>query len=109
MEQPLVIQGRQLREPDLGEIRRLIAGNPAWSRRRISVELAEIWDWRTDTGQLKDMATRSLLLKLERRGMLTLPPRRRRSPRRSPIATAMPDNDPAPSAITAGFSGALQQ
>lgn len=99
MEQSLVIQGRQLHEPDLGEIRRLITGNPAWSRRRISVELAGIWDWRTGTGQLKDMATRSLLLKLEQRGIVTLPPRRRKAAKRSLIATVALSNEPAPAAV----------
>ena len=93
MEQSHLIQGRYLREPDLAEIRRLIEVNPAWSRRRISVELAEIWNWRTGTGQLKDMAARSLLLKLEQRGMLTLPPRQQKASRRSLIVAAIAENE----------------
>jgi hypothetical protein len=56
-------------------IRELIAGNPDWSRRRLSQSLAEEWDWRNARGQLKDMATRTLLLKLEARGLIQLPPR----------------------------------
>ena len=93
MEQSHLIQGRCLREPDLAEIRRLIELNPAWSRRRISVELAEIWNWRTGTGQLKDMAARSLLLKLEQRGMLTLPPRQQKASRRSLIVAAIAEDE----------------
>ncbi|MBI4802009.1 MAG: hypothetical protein HY796_05760 [Elusimicrobia bacterium] len=73
MEQSCIIQGRHLHEPDFAEIRRLITVNPAWSRRRISAELAKAWNWRTSTGQIKDMAARSLLLKLKQRGMLTIP------------------------------------
>ena len=38
--------------------------------------LAEEWDWRNRAGQLKDMATRSLLVKLDQRGWIQLPPRR---------------------------------
>jgi len=34
------------------------------------------WDWRNGTGRLKDMAARSLLLKLEAGGHIQLPPRR---------------------------------
>ena len=99
MEQPLVMQGRQLHKSDLDEICRLIAGNPAWSRRRISVELAEIWNWRSGAGHLKDMAARSLLLKLEQRGLVVLPPRRREAPRRRP-ADLVSTDESAPPAIT---------
>jgi hypothetical protein len=40
------------------------------------VELASGWDWRNAAGQLKDMAARTLLLKLHQRGLVELPPRR---------------------------------
>lgn len=87
MTQSQLIQGRNLSESDLVGVRSLIEKHPAWSRRRISVELAEVWNWRTGTGRLKDMAARSLLLKLEQRGLLVLPLRRRRASRRLPLAT----------------------
>jgi hypothetical protein len=61
---------------------RLIAENPGWSRYRLGCELAQLWDWRNGTGQLKDMAARTLLLKLEQRGLIRLPARRRASPNR---------------------------
>lgn len=70
------IQGRDLRESDIATIRSLIAANPAWHRTRLSVELARAWNWRSAAGQLQDMASRSLLLKLERRGWIILPSRR---------------------------------
>jgi hypothetical protein len=35
-----------------------------------------MWDWRNGVDQLKDMAARTLLLKLEQRGWIVLPPRR---------------------------------
>ncbi|RKY41967.1 MAG: hypothetical protein DRP85_04440 [Candidatus Makaraimicrobium thalassicum] len=43
----------------------------------MSRELCKLWNWRTANGQLKDMACRTLLLKLERTGHIVLPARRR--------------------------------
>lgn len=68
------IQGRDLSESNIAEVRSLIAANPAWHRTRLSVELAQTWSWRSAAGQLQDMAARSLLVKLERRGFIALPP-----------------------------------
>jgi Domain of unknown function (DUF4338) len=56
-------------------IRRLIQTHPNWGRYRLSQHIAREWNWRNGVGQLKDMAARTLLLKLERRKLLTLPPR----------------------------------
>ncbi len=71
-----VLQGRELDPIQLGSIRELIATHPEWSRRRLSQALCEAWDWRNSAGQLKDMASRTLLLKLEQRGEIQLPARR---------------------------------
>jgi len=61
---------------DLEQVRQLLAAHPDWSRRRLSQQLAVLWNWRSPAGQLKDMAARTLLLKLEHRGWIALPPRR---------------------------------
>ena len=71
-----MVQGRPLGEPDLELLRQWMGQNPGWSRRRLSQELATHWDWRNGAGQLKDMAARTLLLKLHQRGFIALPPRR---------------------------------
>lgn len=63
---------------ELEQIRGLLAADLNWSRRRISQELARLWEWRNGVGQLKDMAARTLLLKLEQRGWIVLPARRQR-------------------------------
>jgi len=76
MTEDLIIQGRQLKVADLEGIREQLAANPGWSRWRLSRELATHWDWRNGVGQLKDMAARTLLLKLHQRGLIALPPRR---------------------------------
>ena len=76
MTEASIIQGRQIGAAELDQVRHLLASHPDWSRRRLSEELATLWNWRNGAGQLKDMAARTLLLKLEQRGWLELPPRR---------------------------------
>jgi hypothetical protein len=83
MRLPPTLQGRPFGPEQLREIQALIAQNEQWSRYRLSRELAALWDWRTSRGQLKDMAARTLLLKLEAQGWIQLPPRRMKSPTRS--------------------------
>ena len=73
---PQVIQGRWLGAEDLEALQRLIAEHPHWSRRRLSIALCEALNWRTASGQLKDMSARLLLNKLAERGFVKLPPRR---------------------------------
>jgi hypothetical protein len=69
--------------------------HPGWSRRRLSIAVATQWEWRTPAGQLKDMAARSLLLKLEARGWIGLPPRQHkpssRMGTRAEAAVAVPE------------------
>lgn len=76
METEKIIQGRCITGQDIVLIRCLLTKNPAWGRRRLSIELCVRWDWRNGAGQIKDMACRTLLLKLERAGEIQLPPRR---------------------------------
>jgi hypothetical protein len=72
----LFIQGRSVSFEQLEWIRRLIREHPAWGRFRLSQHITQQWNWRNAAGQLKDMAARTLLLKLERRALLQLPKRR---------------------------------
>jgi len=72
-----ILQGRQIGVAELEQIRQFLAEYPRWSRWRLSRELALLWNWRNGAGQLKDMAARALLLKLEQRGWIDLPARRR--------------------------------
>jgi hypothetical protein len=72
-----VAQGRWLSTEDVEVIRCLIAEHPHWSRRRVSVAVSEAFNWRTASGQLKDMSARPLLAKLAERGLIKLPPRQR--------------------------------
>jgi len=92
----LIVQGRRVQPADLQCIGQFRAAHPQWSRRRLSRELARHWQWYSPVGQLKDMAARTLLLKLQQRGLIDLPPRRQvptnrmRCTAKSPVAVAPP-------------------
>jgi Domain of unknown function (DUF4338) len=75
VDQDLVIQGRVLRPEDVTLIRAWLEAHPGSNRTRLSRELCAAWNWRNGAGKLKDMACRTLLLKLEARGQIRLPPR----------------------------------
>jgi len=62
----MVIQGKDITCKDMELIRQLIDTNPSWGRTRLSRELCILWNWRAASGRLKDMACRSLLLKLDK-------------------------------------------
>lgn len=72
-----ILQGRKIGRAEIVEIQALIEANPQWSRWRLSHVLAQKWDWYSASGQLKDMAARTLLLKLDQRGLIALPERKR--------------------------------
>jgi Domain of unknown function (DUF4338) len=89
-----VIQGRMVTPEILAQVRGLIAERPGWSRRRLALELCRQWQWHNAAGQIKDMAARSFLDKLEARGCLELPPRQGRGgPGFAPRLAVLP---PAP-------------
>lgn len=103
MQGNLRIQGRTFTKHDLDYIRNLIATHPHWHRNRLSQELAHAWDWRTPGKRLKDMAARTLLLKLHRRGWITLPPRKREPVQRFPPPPELPGMDNLPAPISANL------
>jgi hypothetical protein len=101
VEGPLILQGRAIGAAELQQVQQLVASRPEWSRYRLSRELCALWNWRAPNGLLKDMAARTLLLKLAQRGHVSLPPKRRSSPNRMlhkklrPVAHAsQPITDP---------------
>lgn len=98
-----VAQGRIVTETDVICIRTLIEQNPAWNRNQIAQCLVRQWNWRTASGHLKDMATRNLLVQLNERGLITLPPRRRLAARRRAPAAGLTDI-PMPPPMTDSLS-----
>lgn len=98
----MIIQGRQITEGELNLIRGLLASNPDWNRTRLSRELCARWDWRNAQGRPKDMAARTLLLKLERAGLIQLPARRAPSTnghRNRHVDPVTPPDDPIRGAL----------
>lgn len=89
MEWPLKIQGRFVTESDVMEAGLLLRNHPLWNRSRLSRELCVRWDWHRPDGQIKDIACRELLRKLELRGLIKLPPRQRPGPGRLPTIKAV--------------------
>jgi hypothetical protein len=76
MAEIMVVQGRELHAEDTELFRSLLAEHGDWCRTRVSEELCRRWDWRNGKGRFKDMAARTLLLKLERAELIQLPKRR---------------------------------
>ena len=76
METITVSNNQHITVKDIDYIRHLILKNPTWNRTRLSRNLCQSWQWYASNGQLRDMACRKMLLKLERQGHITLPPPR---------------------------------
>jgi hypothetical protein len=79
--EPICLQGRTLTGDDLAMVRALIAQHPDWHRTALSRHLCELWNWRNPAGRIKDMAARTLLLKLHARELIQLPPPQTRTAR----------------------------
>lgn len=71
-------RNRDIDQAAIDFIRKMIETHYAEGRKRLSVVLCEAWDWRTANGRTKDMAARDLLLRLEQKGYIELPPRKKR-------------------------------
>lgn len=74
MERSLTILKREIGPHELALIRELIQSEGDRGRTYISKQLCQQWDWRLPNGQLRDIACRDLLRRLERRGLIQLPP-----------------------------------
>jgi hypothetical protein len=72
---PITIRKRTIHKADLELIQATV--NKHWDRGRkcISKVLCQQWNWLQPNGRLKDMACREVLLTLNRKGLITLPPR----------------------------------
>ena len=80
MEVQFKYRHREVTASDVAFIRALIAENPEASRRALSKKLCEAWNWVQPNGALRDMVCRSLMLELDRAGLIELPPVRCRPP-----------------------------
>ena len=72
---PLTIRKRTIIETDILIIQATVDRHWDKGRKHISKILCQEWNWRQPSGRLKDMACRELLLTLNRKGLINLPPR----------------------------------
>jgi hypothetical protein len=105
--EPICVQGRTLSGDDLALVRALIAQHPDWHRTALSRHLCQLWNWRNGAGQLKDMAARTLLLKLHGRSLIELPPAQTRTARPCAQAPALVQSELLP-ASHCPIEGALE-
>jgi hypothetical protein len=63
-----------VKSDEINHIKQLIKDHPSWSRRKLSKQVCEDFNWRQENGYLKDMVCRSFLLELDRSGIIKLPP-----------------------------------
>jgi hypothetical protein len=77
--QPVVFRyrARELTQQDIEHIRATIVRHYTRGRSYISRVLCQDWNWVQPNGKLKEYATRDLLLRLEEKGLIELPPRLR--------------------------------
>jgi len=68
-------RGRELKAEDISSIRATIHRHYAKGRTHISRILCDAWEWVQPNGDLKEYAARDLLLRLEEKGFIELPPR----------------------------------
>jgi len=70
-------RSRDLRVQDIQFLKGVIAQFYGKGRSEISRVICEAWDWVQPNGKLKECAARDLLLRLEEKGLIELPPRLR--------------------------------
>ena len=84
MDETWILQGCRISSSDIDSIRKLMTENPSFRRTRLSQEICHLWNWKNAQGQIKDMACRTLLLKLEQKNLLVLPARAHKPGTRRP-------------------------
>lgn len=84
----MVCQGRRVSAAEVEWLRQWIADHSHLSRHALAHELCRAWNWTTPTGQRKHFAARAFLIKLEQRGVITLPSVRVSMRRARPAAAA---------------------
>lgn len=76
MEAIMSYRGKTVTTADIALIRKMVADHPGESRRQLSKRLCLAWNWVQANGALRDQVCRSLLLVLERAGLIVLPAKR---------------------------------
>ena len=74
------IGGRAFSEEILARIAQTVEAEPQISRRQLSLRVCEWLDWHSPAGRPREMSCRKAMLEMHRRGVITLPPVKKRYP-----------------------------
>ena len=66
--------GRDFTPKELEQIRSLIEHNPEYNRTRLSTKVRRMFQWLKPDGKLKDMSCRVAMLRMDKDGLIQLPP-----------------------------------
>jgi Druantia protein DruA/Transposase Tn5 dimerisation domain/Transposase DNA-binding len=78
MDGSVVVCGRIFSHDVVQRINAAVRDHPEWSRADVARRVCDWLDWRAATGKRKEVNCRAALVRLERRGLIDLPPPRRR-------------------------------
>ena len=78
MDNSVVVCGQVFPRAILKRINVAVRDQPQWSRADLARQVCDWLDWRAANGKDKAVACRLALVRLERRGLITLPAPRRR-------------------------------
>ncbi|MCJ7616388.1 MAG: DUF4338 domain-containing protein [Desulfobacterales bacterium] len=71
-----IYRKRHITSDDIDFISNIIVGQPDIGRCELSRQVCRAWNWVQPNGYLKDIVCRGLMLKLERAGLIKLPPKK---------------------------------
>ena len=101
--------GRDFSGTELEQIRQIIVSDDRPNRAKISRRVCEAFGWTKPDGGLKDMSCRVALLRMERDGLLRLPPPERGNGNRTATVRISCASDPKPDVcVGAGALGPLR-
>ena len=101
--------GRDFSEPELEQIRKTIASDERLNRVKISRRVCELFGWYKRDGGLKEMSCRVALLRMERDGLIRLPPPQKGNGNRTAKVRISSASDPQSEVrVGAGALGALR-
>jgi len=69
----MIIRGKEFNDSDIALIKSTVFANPSTTRRKLSRLIAEQLEWKQPNGNLKDRAVRDVLLRLAKKGIISLP------------------------------------
>lgn len=69
----MIIRGREFSEAEIKLIQQTVLHHPSLSRRKLSILICQLLDWKQSNGRLKDRACRDVLLRLQEKKLIALP------------------------------------